>query len=680
MSKFSPIIKKAPYFLHGADYNPEQWMKNKEVWKEDMRLAKLAHINSMTVGVFSWAKLEPEEGVFDFSWLDEAMDMLYKNGIIAVLATPSGARPPWLGEAYPEVLRVSPERKRNLYGGRHNHCCTSPVYREKTQLINRMLADRYKSHKALGLWHISNEYSGECHCELCQEAFRQWLKKRYSSLDELNEAWWTAFWSHSYSSWSQIESPSPIGEHDTHGLNLDWKRFTTAQTIEFMKSEAEPIRALTPDIPITTNMMGLYSGLNYYEIAKEVDIISWDSYPVWRGDETDIQTAAKTAMTHDIFRSLKNKPFMLMETSPSVTNWQPVSKLRRPGTLLMNSMQAAAHGSDTVQYFQFRKSRGSTEKFHGAVVGHDGTENTRIFREVAHIGAILEKMPEVIGTTRKADVALIYDVESQWALEDAKGYKLDRKYASTLIDFYTPFWQCGTAVDVIDSTMELTGYKLVAAPMLYMLRQGFCSKVEEFVKNGGVFAATFLTGLADENDLCFLNGAPGPLEKVLGIWCEETDCLYDGEKRLTSFKGKTYEAIDYCDLIHLRGAKSLGWYEEDFYKGFPAVSVNGFGKGKSYYIAAKLDKEFLSDFFGGLIEELKIYRPLSNKLPIGCTTQVRTDGESEYIFIMNFGTSQATLDIEEGGTSLVTGEQVQGAITLQAMSMEIVKRKNKATS
>ena len=303
--KFDPIVPRFPCILHGGDYNPDQWRATKEIWLEDMRLARLARINTLSVGIFAWAALEPEEGRFDFSWLDEVMDLMAENGIAAVLATPSGARPAWLSRKYPEVLRVNEDRRRILHGVRHNHCYTSPVYREKVKNINTKLAERYKDHPALAVWHISNEYGGECHCELCQEAFRKWLKKRYGSLDALNAAWWTAFWSHTYTDWSQIESPSSIGEVSVHGLTLDWKRFVTEQTADFMKAEMEPLRRLTPNVPCTANMMGLYDGLNYYRLSEEMDIASWDNYPIWRSDESDADTALLTSMVHDMNRRLK---------------------------------------------------------------------------------------------------------------------------------------------------------------------------------------------------------------------------------------------------------------------------------------------------------------------------------------------------------------------------------------
>jgi len=293
--RYPPINPRCPHFLHGGDYNPDQWPP--EVWEEDMRLMKLAGCNAMSVGIFAWARLEPEEGRFDFSWLDRIMDLLAENDAYAVLATPSGARPAWMSFKYPEVLRVRPDRHRNLHGRRHNHCPTSPIYRDKVRIINTKLAERYKDHPALLVWHVSNEYSGECHCDLCREAFRQWLERKYETLDALNHAWWTAFWSHTYTDWSQIEPPSPIGETCIHGLNLDWRRFVTDQTTDFMLNEIAPLRQHTPNIPVTTNFMGTYPGLNYWRMAPHLDVVSWDNYPMWHGPNSPARWPLSTTST-----------------------------------------------------------------------------------------------------------------------------------------------------------------------------------------------------------------------------------------------------------------------------------------------------------------------------------------------------------------------------------------------
>jgi beta-galactosidase len=666
--------------LHGGDYNPDQWPK--EIWDEDMRLMKLAHCNTMSVGIFAWARLEPAEGEFDFEWLDKVMDLLADNGGYAVLATPSGARPAWLSFKYPEVLRVRPDRGQNLHGRRHNHCMTSPIYREKTQLINTKLAERYQDHPALLAWHVSNEYSGECHCELCRGAFIAWLKEKYETLDALNDAWWTGFWSHTYTEWSQIEPPSPIGETAVHGLNLDWKRFTTDQTIDFMRNEIAPLREHTPDVPVTTNFMGTFPGLNYWKMAPHLDVISWDSYPLWHKDD-DVALASDIAFVQDINRSLKGgKPFMLMESVPSATNWMPAGKRKRPGMHALSSLQAVAHGSDTVQYFQWRKSRGSAEKFHGAVVDHVGHENTRVFRDVADLGKKLEKLDDVVGTTVDPDVAIIYDWENNWALTDAQGPRRgDKGYLDACKRHYRAFWQRGIPVDVIDMDQDLSSYTLVVAPMLYMLRPGVDARIATFVENGGTFVTTYWSGIVDENDLVIQGGFPGgALRHVMGIWAEEIDALYEDDRNTVVPEpgnplGLTgpYEARDYCDLIHSEGAEVLATYGEDFYAGRPALTVNSYGEGRAYTISSNNDDAFLRDFYGALDAGLDLKRALDAPLPHGVTAQLRSDGERDFIFLMNFNDAPATVDLgAESYTDLLTGAALSGPVALAVYDVKVL--------
>ncbi len=683
-TRYSPINPRFPHFLHGGDYNPDQWPE--EVWAEDMRLMKLANCNAMSVGIFAWTKLEPEEGKYDFGWLDRVMDLLAANGAYAVLATPSGARPAWMSKKYPEVLRVRPERLRNLHGVRHNHCLTSPVYREKVSQINTRLAERYKDHPALLVWHISNEYNGECHCDLCQAAFREWLKKKYENdLDRLNHAWWAAFWSHTYTDWEQIESPSPVGEFLLHGLNLDWKRFCNDQTFSFFLNEIAPLKRLTPDVPVTTNFMGLFPGLNYPKFAEYVDVVSWDSYPVWHTTSSDWRLGAQVGFIHDQNRSMKGgKPFMLMESTPSNTNWQPIPKLKRPGMHLLSSLQAVAHGADTVQYFQWRKSRGSSEKFHGAVVDHVGHEHTRVFRDVAEVGAALQKLDGVIGTSVRPDVAIYLDWENRWAIDDMKGLGNDRRnYPETVIAHYLPFWKRGIPVDVIAEEAEIGGYKLVVAPMLYMLKPGVAERLRAFVAQGGTLVMTYWSGIVDENDLCFLGGWPGGgLREVLGIWDEETDTITAAERNsVAALPGNElglsgpYEARDYFALIHAEGARVLATFGSDFYAGRPALTVNDFGRGKAFYVASRNDEKFMDDFFGALAGRLGLLRALNADLPDGVTAQLRTDGEKQYVFVMNFNPAPAAVDL--GGASwrnLLNGAEVQGRLELQGYGAAVLER------
>lgn len=678
------VTPKFPVLLHGGDYNPDQWLDRPDILEQDIALMKEAGCNAFSMGIFAWSRLEPEEGRYELDWLETIVQRLYENGIYTILATPSGARPAWMAQKYPEVLRVESNGRRILFSDRHNHCYSSPIYREKVRGINTALAKRFAHHPGVILWHISNEYGGSCHCELCQENFRKWLQKKYGTLDALNHAYWSAFWSHTYTDWSQISSPMDHGELSIHNLVLDWKRFTTDMTVDFMRDEIVPLKRENPEIPVTTNMMGLYDGLNYFKFKDVCDVISWDNYPLWHS-ENEETVPARIAMTHDLMRSIHpGKPWILMESSPSATNWQPVCKLRRPGMHMLSSMQAVAHGSDSVLYFQWRKGRGSFEKFHGAVVDHYGKSDTRVFQDVAAVGRRLKNLTEEIcGTSCQSKAAMIYDMENRWAIGEMQGLHNGRQgYLEDLLTLYRPFFQNGINVDMIDMESDFSPYTLVVAPMLYMLRGKIAEKLRRFVEQGGTLVTTYWSGIVDENDLCYLGGMPGDgMMELLGLRTEEIDALYPGESNgmvvtspLSGMK-QEYRTGDLCDLIHLSTATALAEYKEDFYAGRPALTVNSFGKGKAYYIAARMQEDFYQDFLGSLIGELSL-QPFPAELPHKVTMNTRTNPETgtDYYFFQNFNEQAVSFPVAGSLTDIETGEKAEGILHMEPYSVKILKK------
>ena len=672
------MIKKVNGFLHGADYNPEQWLDYPEILEKDIELMKKAKCNVMSIGIFSWAKLEPEEGKFDFSWLDNIINKLYENGINTILATPTGARPAWLSQKYKEVLRVSENRVRNLHGQRHNHCYSSPIYREKSGILNSKLAERYSKHPAVILWHISNEFGGECHCDICQNEFKIYLQNKYKDLETLNKAWWTTFWSHTFTSWDQIESPSSIGENQIHALNLDWKRFVTYKTIDFMKHEITTVKKYNSELPATTNFMLYFDGLDYFKFKDEVDIVSFDCYPEWHSED-NVEVGYKTAVFYDIMRSIKGQPFMLMESTPSMTNWQRVSKLKKPGMHLLSSLQAVAHGSDTVQYFQWRKSRGSSEKLHGAVVDHYGKSDTRVFRDVTEVGEVLEKIKNVCNSETKSKVAIVYDWENMWALKDSQGPRnIGLDYNEIVTEYYKVFWDLGINVDFVDMECEISKYDLVIAPILYMIKDGYQEKIREFVASGGNFITTYFSGIVNETDLCYLGGFPGKLMDVFGVRSEEVDTLFDNEENIIElYKNKQeYKCTHICDLIHLEGAEALGEYKSDFYKGRPAITKNNFGEGKAYYITSRNEDSFNREFLSSIINEIGIEKNIDTILPKGVSISKREKENCEYLFIQNYSEEDIEINLDNKEYFNIIKETiVKEKLTIKGYSIEILERK-----
>ena len=673
------ICPKYPHFLHGGDYNPDQWLDRPDILEKDIQLMKEAHVNCVSVGIFAWSHLEPQEGVYDFDWLEKIIDSLYSHGIYTVLATPSGAKPMWMSEKYPEIRRVNNTMHRDLSGKRHNHCYSSPIYRKKVWEMNTRLAKRFSNHPAVILWHISNEYGGSCYCPLCQDAFREWLREKYGTLENLNHAWWAHFWSHTYTDWSQIHAPVPSGEMSVHGLTIDWKRFVSHQTLDFMKEEIKAIKSVNPDIPVTTNLMNFFDELDYFKFGPELDVISWDNYPLWH-NEDNLKEAAHAAACHDLMRSIKHAPFLLMESTPSNTNWTSVSKLKRPGMHELSSLQAIAHGSQSVQYFQWRKSRGSSEKFHGAVVDHYGGSDTRVFREVAHLGYRLEQLEKYILPTQvQPEVAIVYDWENRWAVENAQGPRNGGlKYLDTVQNHHYAFWKNGVPVDFVDMDGDLSKYKLVVTPMLYMYRSGFSQKLQNYVANGGTLVSTYWSGIVDETDLCFLGGWPGEdMKDVLGIWNEEIDALYDGQTNVMELREPmeglcgSYILQELCEIIHLQGAKALAVYGTDFYAGSPVLTENKFGKGTAYYIAARAEDRFQEDFYYMLVKKLGIHRSLDTQLPEGVTAS-RRDGNPDVVFVQNFTEKVQIVRLPYTMTDAETNKKISGDLTLAPWEIRVL--------
>lgn len=656
--------------LHGGDYNPEQWLEYPEILEEDIQLMKKAQVNCVTLGIFSWAMLEPKEGVYDFQWLEEIVDRLGREGIQVILATPSGAMPHWLTEKYPEVMQVQEDGTKNLPGKRQNFCYTSPVMRQKIQSLDRALSQKFGKKENVVLWHISNELGGNfgdstCHCEQCQRAFREWLKKRYQTLDNLNKAWWGRFWSHVYTDWDQIHSPAPQGEYTMTGLKLDWRRFATEQMSDFVAGEIQAVRTAS-DLPVTTNFMYFFKGLDYHRLRDELDVISWDNYPFWHKRKDEVTVAMRTAASHSLMRSMKKKPFLLMESTPSMVSWREVNPSKRPGMHMLSSMQALAHGSDSVLYFQWRKSRGSFEKFHGAVVGHKNGSNTRTFREVTQVGERLMGLTDLLdGTVNQPKVAMIFDWENWWALEDVSGPRTDMNYVDSIFLYYQPFWEAGIDVDLVGMDDSLEGYQLVLAPFNYMYKEGYAGKVRDYVRGGGVYVTTYFSGLVDETDLCFLGHHP--LEDVLGVVQEEIDAPCEEFPNTFSYQGVQYPAGGLREVIHAKeGTQILSVYEEDYVKGMPVLTKNAYGEGSAYYLAAEPELNFLRRFTEDLLEELALANPLGVKLPHGVTVslRIREDQCQSFVFVMNFNNEPAKVEGIGSWTDAETGEICQGMLEL----------------
>jgi len=671
MSK--PLFAKLPKLLHGCDYNPEQWLDEPEILAEDIRLMKEAGMNTATLGVFSWSTLEPEEGQFNFKWLKEIMDNLYDQNIYTILATPTAARPAWLDQKYPEAMRVASSGIRNHHGVRHNFCPSAPAFRKRAEVIIRAIASEFGSHPGLLLWHINNEMGGECWCEYCRARFTTFLKERYGNIETLNKQWWTTFWSHTYNNFEQVEPPWRNGETTIHGLNLDWKRFTTSNMLDYLKFESAILREITPSMPQTNNFMHLYPGLDYHKFHEPIDIVSWDSYPHWENDkETLFETAMDPSFDHGVIRGLKPKtPFLLMESVPSFVNWHPFNRAKKPGTHLLSAIQAIACGSDSVQYFQWRAGRGSFEQYHGAVLTHSGRSDTRAFKDVQALSNVMDKISDVVGLTVPAQAALLFDWDNRWAIKDAKVLADSTKnYEDTCRSWYTALQQLGAETNIISPLSNWEEYKLVVVPMMYMLKPGFASRLDNYVKQGGIVLATYFTGWVNENTLCWLGGFPGDgLAKVFGLKADEIDTLYPTQTNSTDFGNAIYKVQDYAELLTADTAQVVARYTKDFYAGTPAVTMNHYGKGTAFYVGARLEHDGNMSVIRKAMELANI--PI-NELPKDIEYHERAGDSHRLGFWLNWGDAPVMVKLPNPGMDLLSGNKVKSTLYLEAKTASVI--------
>lgn len=655
---FKGKVKK---ILYGGDYNPEQWTP--DIWEKDMELLQEANIDIVTLNVFNWSMLQEDEETYNFTDLDNTVKRVTEANMNICMATSTGAHPAWMAKKYPDVLRTEFNGMKRKYGGRHNSCPNSPTFKKYSVRLAKKLASRYKNQENIVLWHVNNEYGGACYCENCEKAFRVWLRKKYKTLEKLNSEWNTNFWGHKFYDWDEIVVPNLLSEHFEEcrtmhqGLTIDYMRFNSDSMLENFKAEYKAIKEIIPDAIITTNLMGAYKPLDYYKWAKEMDIVSWDNYPEADADNAYI------AMTHDLMRGIKGgKPFVLMEQTPSVSNWLPNNKLKRPGVMRLLSLQAVAHGSDTVMFFQMRRSPAGCEKFHSGVIDHVGNNKTRVFNECSKLGRELKDWEnEIIDSQIEAKVAVIFDWDTWWAVECSAGPSGRLKYVDEVFKYYKAFHDLNISVDIIGINDDLSKYKIVAAPLLYMIKDNIDKRLNKFVSDGGHAIFSFLSGYVNENDYITIGGYPGKLRDMSGIWVEEIDSVSEEESNSFKYKGKTYPASLLCDVIHLEGAEMISEYEDDFYANSPVITRNKWGKGNVHYFGCSTSNEFYKEYMKDLclecdIESILVQEEGSSK---EIEVTVREKDNKKWVFILNHSKEAQDFKIKCSGIELSTSQLIE---------------------
>ncbi|MEV8566438.1 beta-galactosidase [Streptomyces sp. NPDC051322] len=662
---------RTPRLSYGADYNPEQWPR--EVWKEDVRLMQEAGVTIVSLAIFSWARLEPAEGRWDFAWLDEVMDLLHDSGIDVDLATATASPPPWLVERHPEILPVTRTGETVWPGGRQHWRPTSPVFRAHALRLVETMATRYRDHPALAAWHVSNELG--CHnvydySDDAAHAFRDWLRARYGTVDALNDAWATTFWSQIYSDWQQILPPRLAATHPNPTQQLDFKRFSSDALKDYLRAERDVLRRVTPDIPVTTNfmVMGGTGGMNYPDWADEVDFVSNDHY-VTPGPQGLDELSFSANLTSGI---AGGHPWFLMEHSTSAVNWQPVNQAKRPGELTRDSLLHVAHGADAVAFFQWRQSAGGAEKYHSAMVPHAGPDSD-IFRTVSALGQTLTGLAPVAGSVRRtARAAILFDWESWWTSELDSHPTSRLRYHQEALDWYSAFLELGVRADVITARSDLTRYDVVVAPVLHVVPKALADRLTAYCTGGGHLVTTYFSGIVDENDHVWLGGYPGALRDLLGIRIEEMAPLADGESVML---GDGSTATLWTDRITVvdPDVTVLTDYVTGDQAGRPAVTRRTLpGGGSATYVSTRLGRH-LGPLLSRLLEAADVRSELPPDARGRVELAVRVNDAGVYWFLVN-RTDQSVVLPGTGGRVLVGRGDDAGTVTLAPRGVAVVHR------
>ena len=652
---------------YGADYNPEQWPR--EVWPDDVRLMREAGVTLVSLGIFSWSRIQPAEGEFDWEWLDEIIGLLHEGGIQVDLATATASPPPWATTAYPEMLPQDADGTTFWPGSRQAFAPSSPVYRRLAAELVTALAERYAQHPAVVLWHVNNEYGCHLHYDYsdsARDAFRGWLQRKYSTIDALNHAWGTDFWSQRYTAFEQIVPPRKAPYSINPTSVLDFKRFTSDTLLELYVMERDIIRAAGATQPITTNFMGAFPPADYWKWAAEVDVISDDNYP----DPNDPESFRGAAFARELMRGLKpGVPWILTEQSTNALNWRPTNAPKAPGQMAAISAQAVGRGADGIMFFQWRQSRRGSEKFHSAMVPQAGLD-TRTWREVTELGGQLAQLPDLPDVASGAKIALVFDWENWWAI-DGRDHPIALDYLTLAHRWYAALHRQNLAVDIVNTTSDLSRYSLVVAPQQYLLSDDGAANLSSYVEQGGNLFVSAFSDVVDQDDAFREGGFIVSLRDALGVALEDFGALVPPESvrsadsagevashAVPDGPGQSEAPLDgpagrivgqyFAEELIVQDAEVLGRFTEGRTAGRAALTRKDFGEGRGYYLATIPDDDGMRAVLGWLAAEAGVTAEIE-----GLPEHVEIARRGSILTVINHSTEPFAVDVP--GTDVLTG-------------------------
>lgn len=662
----------------GVDYYPEHWPK--ERWPIDAGLMKEAGIEVVRLAEFAWAKMESSEGKYDFAWLDEAIGILAAQGIKTVLGTPTPTPPIWIIEKNPEILPVNSDGVRLGFGGRHHNCQSNSTYREHIKRFVTVMARHYSNNPNVVGWQIDNEFGNShqklCMCDSCGSAFHRWLENKYNTIDKLNEAWGTIFWSQTYSAFEQIPMPLPTPNSHNPSLLLDWKRFTSDLIVDFQKYQVDIIRKECPGHFITHNFMGFFDKTNYFDLSKDLDFISHDQYPMhFRKERAALAPPYRLAAILDLMRGMKQKPFWIMEQQSGPAGWETISSAPRPGQLALWTYQSVAHGADTVVYFRWRSCLFGTEEYWHGILPHHGVPERRyaeIKQTIQELGSVMDHFK---GGLPEADVGILFSYDQEWAFQ-IQPHHFDLEYISHMLGYYRAFYDANIPVDMLSEEQDFSKYKLLVVPLLFLTKADLTAKLEKYVAEGGHLVLTMRTGVKDWNNAVIPKVLPGDFSPLAGIKVTEYDCLRDIDQSVRWTASELHETVEkvskWADIVDLDGAEALACFTEDFYKDTPAITQNSYKNGIAYYVATELGSEVMDRFISHAAGSVGITPIIQT--PQGVEVTRRKGNDGYYMFILNHNPQAAAVNIPSDWKVLIGEKFISGnALHLDQYAVAVFK-------
>jgi beta-galactosidase len=673
--------------LFGVDYYPEHWEKTR--WPIDAALMQQAGINTVRLAEFAWSRLEPREGFFDFAWLDEAIEILAAHSIRIILGTPTAAPPAWLIQAHPEILPVNEDGQRAGSGLRRHYCPTQPAFHRATRRIVEAMAEHYQGHPAVFAWQIDNELGDiangiRCHCDSCRFAFQQWLQQRYTSLEQLNSSWGTAFWSHEYAAWEQI--PVPLRNVRAHNpaLFLDFARFTSEMWVRYQKLQARILREKCPQHQLTHNCMGLFPYLDYAALAQDLDVVSWDNYPrlpaVWSpfGGNWD---AAQVAMTHDLMRGLKHRSFWVMEQQAGPSGWGTLSPTPLPGEIRLWSLQSVARGAEAIVYFRWRTARVGTEQHWHGILPHHGQPGKR-YEEVRQTGQAIQRLGEAVSSALPTSVAILRSYETLWAFE-AQPTARDLSYDDQIARYYRALWQRNVPVDLITEDQTWESYQLIIAPCLFLLREDIAARLQHWVKAGGTLVVTFRSAVKDTSNQVVDLPLPGFLRELAGVQVSDYTAVHlaEGTPGIElDIDGMVHEveASVWMDELAVEDASVLARYRGGQFDGAAAITLKQSGAGRVIYVGTSLTSAGQDLLMGKVLAEAGI--PPGIPSPEHVEIIRRVHCEHDYWFILNHNATPREIQLPASGIDVITNRSLTGTITIDGFEVLVIDSRSGAAS